>query len=302
MNSGAMWSLVTKIVAALSVWLLTMGCESNTDDPPPNPTIPFLVIPTAGHSTPLQYQGYQLLWNDEFTADELSAEHWKYVTGDGCPNLCGWGNNQEQTYTNTPNNSYQTQGNLIIEARREGLIDMEYSSARLSTQDLHEFQYGRIDVRATLTNAVGTQVDISLLNSGYNVEEHFDWWPSGGQIDILQYLGEDASTIYGTAHFGSNLNQYQFNRQPYQTTGDRFTDVYFVFSIIWEEDKITWLVDDQEYHSFTNNDTDSEPYPFNQAFYLDIALAVGGDWPSSPFNTLFPSFLIIDYVRVFQKL
>jgi hypothetical protein len=44
------------------------------------------------------YGAYQLVWSDEFDGTSLNTSNWSYQDGDGCPNLCGWGNNELQYY------------------------------------------------------------------------------------------------------------------------------------------------------------------------------------------------------------
>ena len=53
-----------------------------------------------------QYNGYTLVWNDEF--DSIDPLHWTYEIGDGTDYGLnpGWGNQEEQLYTNSAENSY----------------------------------------------------------------------------------------------------------------------------------------------------------------------------------------------------
>jgi beta-glucanase (GH16 family) len=44
-----------------------------------------------------------------------------------------------------------------------------------------------------------------------------------------------------------------------------------------------------------------QAYPFNEDFFFILNVAVGGNWPGYPDeSTLFPVYMAIDYVRVFQ--
>jgi hypothetical protein len=38
----------------------------------------------------------KLVWEENFNGDVLNKAIWNYELGDGCPNLCGWGNNELQ--------------------------------------------------------------------------------------------------------------------------------------------------------------------------------------------------------------
>ena len=110
-------------------------------------------IPTSGYDAPSTYVGYNLVWSDEFNIDNLDTIKWNFHLANGCPNLCGWGNNELQYYTDK-NHSF-VEGNLIIKEKRENIRGFKYSSTRINTDNKFEFKYGRIDIRANMPSAVG---------------------------------------------------------------------------------------------------------------------------------------------------
>jgi beta-glucanase (GH16 family) len=71
-----------------------------------------------------------------------------------------------------------------------------------------------------------------------------------------------------------------------------------VFSIVWDNNKITWYLDNESFKTFNNS---SAEYPFNNPFFFIMNIAVGGNWPGSPDGTtVFPQTMSVDYIRVFQ--
>lgn len=60
----------------------------------------------TGYDAPTTYPGYTLSWADEFNGTALDASIWSFENGDGCPNICGWGNNELEYYTNRPDNLF----------------------------------------------------------------------------------------------------------------------------------------------------------------------------------------------------
>ena len=260
-------------------------------------------VPGGGYFSADAYPGYELVWYDEFEGNNLATDKWSFHLGDGCPNLCGWGNNEWQTYTGAPQNIEVDQGYLFITAIEENLNGKTYSSSRIHTDGKFEFQYGRIDIRAAMPAATGTWVAFWLLNHEYLVQDPAKFWPSGGEIDIMEYLGEEERKIFGTAHFGTDFPaNHRFVSGYYTTQQHPFDKAFYVFSIIWEEDRIQWLINDEVYHEITPGTTNQhgQPYPFNDHFYLIMNLSVGGNLPVAPVASEFPSTLIIDYIRVFQ--
>jgi len=39
-----------------------------------------------------------LFFEEEFNKETLNTSIWNYDLGDGCPKMCGWGNNELQSY------------------------------------------------------------------------------------------------------------------------------------------------------------------------------------------------------------
>lgn len=256
-------------------------------------------IPTSGFESPTIYADYDLVWSDEFNADALDENKWGFHLASGCPNLCGWGNNELQYYTKD-NHSFKD-GNLIITAKRENKNGFKYSSTKIQTDNKFEFKYGRIDIRASMPSATGTWVAFWLLNKDYEVQNPAKEWPSGGEIDIMEYLGQARNKIFGTPHYGKDLANHKYNSTYFTTVADTFDESYYVFSLVWEKDKLTWLINDKIYKTFTKENTGGQPYPFNDKFYLLMNLSVGGNLPDPPLESKFPTFLIVDYIRVFQE-
>ncbi|MFM8450273.1 MAG: family 16 glycosylhydrolase [Haliscomenobacter sp.] len=256
--------------------------------------IDFISIPTGGTSSPKTYTGYKLVWEEEFEGTTLDPQSWTYELGDGCPN-CGWGNNELQFYQRE--NILMDKGFLVIQAKKERAGSKDYTSSRIITKGKREFQYGRMDIRAALPGGRGLWPAIWML--GANIDKAA--WPACGEIDIMELTGDKPSRIIGTAHFGANVAQHQFRTAATFLNAGTFSDAFHVFSIVWEKDRIRWLLDDTQYFELTPAQLNGQAYPFNQPFFFILNVAVGGNLPGSPnATTVFPASMIIDYIRVFQ--
>lgn len=248
-------------------------------------------VPEAGYSTPDNYEGWDLVWQDEFDGDALNTSDWTYEIGTGAG---GWGNNEWQYYRE--NNTSVRDGYLIIEARKEAFGGQDYTSSRIITKGNQEFQYGRIDIRAALPQGQGIWPALWML--GANISSV--GWPSCGEIDIMEMIGGSnrEKTVHGTLHWDNGGHNYFGG--DYSLTSGAFSDEFHVFTIIWNAESITWLVNDEEFHS--HDITSAELSEFHNDFFLIFNLAVGGNWPGYPDETTsFPQRLTVDYVRVFQK-
>ena len=252
------------------------------------------VSPEDGYTSPLSYPGYQLVWNDEFEGNSINAENWVFETGNGCPN-CGWGNNELQYYRRE--NASVEGGLLSIEARKESFGGRSYTSARLKTQDLKSFRYGRIDIRALLPKGQGIWPALWMLGNDIRSVG----WPQCGEIDIMEMIGGSGreNTTHGTLHW-DHLGSHASSGGSYSLSAGTFADEYHVFSITWDESTIRWYVNDKEFHVM--DVTPSNMSEFHQKFFFIFNVAVGGAWPGNPDSTtIFPQTMKVDYVRVFQK-
>lgn len=247
-----------------------------------------------GYITPIQYDEYSLIWNDEFEGNNVDTQNWIFEIGDGCPN-CGWGNNEWEYYRRE--NAWVENNVLIIEARKENYRGKNYTSARMITNNLQSFQYGRIDIRALLPKGQGIWPALWML--GENISSI--GWPACGEIDIMEMIGGSGreKTVHGTVHWDHNGEHAQSGGSRSVSVGS-LADRYHVFSIIWDESSITWYLDDIAY--YTINITQASMSEFHQKFFFIFNVAVGGNWPGYPdATTIFPQRMQVDYVRVFQK-
>jgi beta-glucanase (GH16 family) len=233
----------------------------------------YLPVDNNGYSTPTDFPGLTLKWNEEFTGATVDNSSWNYETGGG-----GWGNNELEMYTNSPKNSFITKGGyLVIEARKEKVGSNDYTSARLQTKGKKEFTYGRMDIRAKLPKGQGIWPAIWMLGSNISTTQ----WPACGEIDIMELLGHQPAKTYGTMHWGNVGAGSTHIGAEYTLDGGNFSDKFHVFTIIRSADKIEWFVDDQKF--FTGNKADvSGNYPFDLPFFFILNVAVGGNWPGNP--------------------
>ncbi|MEZ0396144.1 MAG: glycoside hydrolase family 16 protein [Anaerolineales bacterium] len=241
---------------------------------------------------------WQLVWSDEFDLPDGSPpdpSNWNHSTGG-----TGWGNGELQHYTDRLENAHIEAGMLVITALEEDYMGRHYTSARLNTMVWHEFQYGRVEVRARLPNTQGIWPAIWMMPARAN----YGNWPASGEIDIMELIGREPFRVYGTLHYG---NPHQQSGGYYDLpNGATFDQDFHLFAIEWEENEIRWYVDDVLYHTesewFTSMPGAAYPAPFDQPFYIILNVAVGGHWPGAPDETsVFPQSMWVDYVRVYQK-
>ena len=128
------------------------------------------------------YGAYQLVWSDEFDGTSLNTANWTADVGDGCPNLCGWGNNELEYYR--AENVSVSGGNLILEAREESYGSRDYTSGKVHTRDKQWFLYGRIEMRAQIPTGGGMWPAFWMMPQF----EVYGGWAASGEIDIMDII------------------------------------------------------------------------------------------------------------------
>ena len=245
--------------------------------------------------------GYTLLWNDEFDGDTLDESIWDYE-----PHDPGWTNEELQEYTTSTDNVFLRDGNLVIKAIKTEKDGADwYTSGKIKSQNKKDFTYGKVVARAKVPEGQGLWPAIWMMPQD---EEHYGQWPKCGEIDIMEVLGSSVDTAYGTVHYGEPHAEQQGT--VVLDGGKTFANDFHEYSVEWEPGEIRWYIDGGLY--LTVNDwftavegEDEKPYPapFDQPFFVQMNLAVGGTWPGNPDETtdFDNAEFEIDYVRVYQK-
>lgn len=240
---------------------------------------------------------WELVWEDDFEGAEgssIDASKWTFDEGRGSN---GWGNNELQYYTNrTDNVSLDGNGNLAIVAKEESFSGASYTSGRILTQGVFDQTYGRFEARIKLPWGQGIWPAFWML--GTNITEVS--WPQCGEIDIMEYRGQEPGIIHGSVH-GPGYSGGNAVTKAYTLTGSRFDIDFHEFAVEWGEDYINYYVDDILYQQITPDDTPGE-WVYNTPFFLILNVAVGGSFVGSPNqDTRFPQTMLVDWIRVYKE-
>ncbi|MEV6376878.1 RICIN domain-containing protein [Micromonospora musae] len=238
-------------------------------------------------------------WSDDFNGPAGTPpdqNKWKYDIGGG-----GWGNNELQYYTSsTRNAALDGNGNLVITARRENPANhscwygsCQYTSARLLTAGTFAQAYGRFEARIKIPRGQGLWPAFWMLGTSSNS------WPDRGEIDIMENVGREPSTVHGTLHGPGYSGGNAVTGQTSLPGGQALADAFHTYTVDWAPDSITWYLDGVQYSRKTPADLRGNRWVFDHPFFMIMNVAVGGNWPGSPDGTtVFPQQMVVDYVRV----
>ena len=231
-----------------------------------------------------------LFWSEEFNTDGApDPAKWGYDLGDGCPNNCGFGNNELEWYTNRPENAIVQGGVLKINAIKETLGSKSYTSTRMLSKDKFAFKYGKVEIRAKLPVGIGTWPALWMLGSDINTAG----WPACGEIDIMEHLGRNLNTIYGTFHYPGRSGG---NADGSSKLINNATTEFHIYSLDWTSSSIKISVDGEIIHTLSN----SVAVPFNHDFFFILNIAMGGGF-GGPVDPAFTNATMeVDYIRVYK--
>ena len=229
-----------------------------------------------------------LIFEENFNKTSLNTSVWNYDLGDGCPKLCGWGNNERQVY-GKENVSIEN-GDLVIKATKQ---DTVYRSGKIHTKSNFEFQYGTVEVKAKIPSGKGLWPAIWMLGNDIDSKG----WPTCGEIDIMEYVGKKPSVIYTSMHtpssHGNTVNSKQSEIQNIE-------EGFHIYKMNWTKDAITFFIDGREVYVYSPEDKNEKTWPFNKPFYLILNMAIGGDFGGPEVDdTIFPKDFKIDYIKVY---
>ena len=242
----------------------------------------------------------KLIWSDEFGTSGLpDSTKWNYDLGTGCPNLCGWGNNELQFYTaHRSENARVENGVLIIEARREKWLEnKQYTSARLVSKHKGDWTYGRIEARIKNPAGRGVWSAFWMLPTDWK----YGGWPRSGEIDIMEHVGFKADSVFATAHTTSFTNSKGTENTKAFYLPDA-ESAFHVYAVEWRADRMDFFIDNVRYNTFVNQQKTVEEWPYDQRFHIILNFAVGGNWGAMKGvdENFWPRRMEVDYVRVYS--
>lgn len=248
-----------------------------------------------------------LLWSDEFegvAGSRPDSTRWRYDVGDGCATtICGWGNEEKQSYTSaTENVALNGSGQLAIVATRApaGLAcyygPCRYTSAKITTRGRMSAAPGRVEARIKIPTGQGLWPAFWLLGAGFPVTP----WPQTGELDVMENRGSEpavsSSAIHGPGYFGDSsfANRFTLPRGA-------FSDAYHTFAVAWDSLEVRFFVDSTQHYRVSRADVQRRgAWVFDQSFFVILNLAVGGTFDGEPASdAVLPATMLVDYIRVY---
>ena len=274
------------------------GSSSSSSSPIPSSSSEEPIVEDPDYAP----EGYSLTWSDEFDGSSLNMANWEYEIGNGSG---GWGNQEAQYYTD--HNDKVEDGKLVISAKRETVENWGYTSTRIRSKGKVATTYGYICARIKLAAVKGLWPAFWMLpETGYG-DSGVTWWPTSGEIDIMENKGRDASHTSSALHYASDGTG---GNHTYQTASASVGNIeeYHVYAVEWTETVFRFSVDGNVHLSRPRGSWNvgyggSGNAPFNKDFHLLINMAVGGQFDNYvvPPDEWRQSDMFVDYVRIYNN-
>ena len=230
-----------------------------------------------------------LVWADEFDNDGApNAANWVYDIGAG-----GWGNGESQYYTDRSDNVKVENGSLVITAKAESFGGEQYTSARLKSQNLFEYSYGRIDIYAKLPEGGGTWPALWMLGANFDTVG----WPACGEIDIMEHVGNDPGRVQAAMHTPSSFGATE---NLGSTNVSNVSSEFHLYSMNWSADQISFMVDEEIFYTYNPAVKDLSTWPYDADQFIILNIAMGGSLGGAIDPAFTESTMEIDYIRVYQ--
>lgn len=267
--------------------------------------------------------GYKLVWQDLFDANELNSQRWNIeVNGDG------GGNNELQYYTDRAENvrlgdDGKGNGCLILTAKKEVYGGRQATSGRITSKNKIAFKHGKIEAAIKLPKtANGLWPAFWMMGNDYDQVG----WPRCGETDIMEFgnatgikNGTQDRYFNGACHWGQSWENHPNYAHAVTYQYSLQDDEFHIYTLIWDEEKVAMYVDldkypDAEpYYIMTipaTNDTNSPGYYFHKENFILFNLAVGGNFPGiwdiNQITALnesngYQASMYVNYVKIYQK-
>jgi beta-glucanase (GH16 family) len=253
----------------------------------------FIQVQTRGESN-LSSSGRSLVGEETFDGPEgapPNTGYFDYDVGGG-----GWGNHEKQLYMRATDNARLSgDGNLVIEARRDG---SGYTSARLVTRDKVTFTSGLLEARIKMPEGNGLHPAFWLLGSNIDTVGY----PFCGEIDIIEVV--DSGEAYHNAIHGplkaDPSSQWQQSHDG--DAGSNLADGFHTYQVYRDADLIQIGLDGKKVGEYTKASiAANERWVFDAPMYLILNVAVGGSWPKPvESSTVFPAAMLVDWIRFWR--
>jgi beta-glucanase (GH16 family) len=261
-------------------------------------------------SVPMGSLEKTLLWSEEFdgvAGAGPSTDNWVIETGDGCPSLCGWGNNESQAYAAC---AIKQDGNgLMSITASKGTAEpncvtdtnKRWTSGKFTTFGKKHFTYGYFEARMKMPVGGGTWPAFWTLSTNIGTVP----WPTSGELDIMEYAGNSPKKSTSAGHYRNSSGNHEYKSGSQNHTTDLSSE-FHTYGMLWTPNEVTYSFNGETFFVLKKSMTGLANWPFGPTsagvhpkMYLILNLAMGGTYGGLISTSLTKATFEIDYVRYY---
>lgn len=191
-------------------------------------------------------------------------------------------------------NSACYQGQCTYKA---GLLSTARPRADNGSDYLYKFTYGYVESRMKFPATQGFFTAFWMLPANPSFEYR-------SEIDILEQLGYDPTTMYMTYHYNNRADSHNVNSGAGNNgacaTKDYSTDFHRI-GVDWQPTYVAWYIDGVKCGQYNGNSTTIENGPMQIILHMMIDNNWTRSWNKALTDTTLKRSLDVDYIRVFQQ-
>ena len=241
--------------------------------------IPFFLQCSAVKKSIGGQDNAKVIFFDDFSNSRLDTTKWNVlITGQVF-------NNEQQAYVDSAATIYTVRGAAAEGASNGALVlhphyapgfvtqdgkKFDFISGRIHTKDKVDFTYGTAAARIKMSEGTGLWPAWWLLGNGR--------WPHTGEIDIMEYVGQNEWTnaaVHGPGYSGNT----PFIKRDSSFMQNPITN-WHVYAVDWTPDSMVFKIDDRPYYTVTKAMVEQHgKWVFDIPKHLILNFAVGGGYP-----------------------
>lgn len=235
---------------------------------------------TGFTQNPIEKEGWELTFNDEFNGDKLDKTKWR--------DSYYWGGRYNEGGLNYygENQFVFTDSSLIIVAEKKTSKEgMDFTSGLIDCSPSFKQQYGYFEIRSKIPNSTAMIPAFWLVST--------ENWPP--EIDVYEFYTNEPNRIKTNQHWLNKRKKKKMQPKGKKVKGNLSQD-FHTYAVEWSEKKIKWYFDNKRIKTSRRG----VKY-FTYKMHIIINSQLCNDNGMDVNDGVYPNYNEIDYVRAYKR-
>jgi len=237
------------------------------------------VFSTVIAQNPIEKEGWELTFNDEFNAKRIDYKVWQ--------NYYYWGGRSNKggiTYYGEDQFQFTDSTLRIVSDKEDNKENLPYRSGMIDCNKSFKQQHGYFEIRCKIPSSTGFWPAFWLVST--------ESWPP--EIDVFEFHTNEPKSISTSIHWLNKKREKK--RQTKKSKINNASEGFYTYAVEWNQKKIKWFYNGRRMKT-SRRGVKSLIYKM----HIIISLGVNERKGMILKNAIFPNYFEIDYVRVYKK-